>query len=421
MDTQSNSAAFEKCQEESIAFLASRYHAACGDARGTGKTRTAIHAADRVQSRSNLVVCPASVRSNWHYHIETHADHPGDWDVISYNAAISDLRSAHLRARYDVCIIDEEHFCKEVDSQRAQAVLGRGGLASRAKYIWPLSGTFAPNGRPVEYWPMLKALHPAFAQMSFGTYARLYCGMYFDGRENNVKGASRIDEFKAYLDQFIITHTTEQAFPGRQAPVVSRVGVDLDKTDLAKVAEEERNILTREVKLSPAAEDFSQMGDTATLRRLLGEAMAPRAAEFVREKLEGARKVAVFYQHTAVGAYLMKTLSQFQPVLIKGGMSDEQKDAAVKDFGADTDRRVAVLQQQSAGTGVDGLQRACSTAVFAEPDWTPGETEQRVGRLDRKGAEGELVTAYILFARGTLSETVLSVHDNKDKVRAKLQ
>ncbi len=61
--------------------------------------------------------------------------------------------------------------------------------------------------------------------MSFGTFARLYCGMYFDGRENNVKGASRVDEFRGLLDQFIIAHAKTQAFPGRTAPLVSRIGV----------------------------------------------------------------------------------------------------------------------------------------------------------------------------------------------------
>lgn len=412
--------AFDACQEESISFLASRFHAACGDAPGLGKTRSAIKAADRVNAKHSLVICPAGVRSNWWEHIEENYGHTRGWDVIGYSEIIDDMKVLGLRARYDVCIIDEEHFCKEFESQRTLAVFGRGGLASRAAYKWPLSGTFTPNGRPIEYWPMLKNLHPAFATMSYGTFARVYCGSFFDGRALNVKGASNIEEFKVLLDQFIIAHTKAQAFPGRSAPIVVRVPVDLSEEALAKVNTLEREIISRDAYISSTQEKFSQLGDSATMRRLLGEAMAPHAAAFAREKLEGVRKVVVFYQHTNVGENLARSLAAFRPVLYKGGMTDFQKDGAKMMF-ARPEHRVFIAQQQAAGTGINGLQQHSSTAIFAEPDWTPGETEQRIDRLDRKGAECDLVTAYILYARGTLSAAVLGVHDRKDKVRTKLQ
>ena len=419
MSTTSLSA-FEKCQQESIDFLASHFHAGCGDVRGAGKTKTALKAAVAVGAETLLVVCPASVRTNWEAEL-FELPVRGIWSrVVSYNMALDAPRDT-LSDKYDVCIVDEEHFCKEPDSQRANAVFGPRGLASKAKYKWCLSGTFAPNGRPVEYFPMLKALHPHFAKMSFAAYAQRYCGAFYDGRAMNNKGASNIEEFKGLLDEFIITHSYAQVFPGRTEPVLIHVPVDLAASEMLEVNAAERAMISRPAMASPTRENFSQLGDSATLRRLLGEAIIPHAANFVHDKLEGVRKVVVFYQHTDVGVGLALRLNQFNPVVYRGGMSDTKKEEIKRTFREDAKCRVAVIQQQAGGTGMNGLQQVSSTCVFAEPDWTPGETEQRVGRLDRMGAEGDVVTAYVLYARGTMQAAVLGVHDRKDKIREKLQ
>lgn len=411
--------AFNRCQGESITFLASRFHAACGDKPGLGKTRTAILAAEVIQARTGLAICPPGVRTGWFDQLVL-CNARCDWHIIGDSELEDGFKTAHLRKQYDVVVADEAHRYKEFESARTMAVFGPNGLMRRGNYKWCLSGTFSPNGRPVEYWPMLKTLHPDFARMSFAKFTQLYCGAFFDGRAMNVKGASRIEEFKALLDKFIISHTKAQAFPGRSAPVIVRVPVDLSEQNLVAVNRMEREIIGRDAYISATREQFSQLGDSATLRRLLGMAMVGPVEDFVFEKLEGARKVVVFYQHTEVGARLMRGLVRFKPVLYKGGMTDTQKDEAKRAF-ALAPCRVFVAQQQSAGTGINGLQQHSSTAIFAEPDWTPGETEQRIDRLDRMGAESEIVTAYQLYARGTMQAAVVGVHDRKDNIRLRLE
>lgn len=411
--------AFNRCQGESINFLSSRFHGACGDKPGLGKTRTAILAAEVVSARTGLAICPPGVRSGWLDQLAL-VNPRCDWHIIGDSELDDKFKTVHLRARYDVVVPDEAHRYKEFESARTMAVFGPGGLVRRGTYKWPLSGTFSPNGRPVEYWPMLKTLHPDFAAMSYAKFTQLYCGAFFDGRAMNVKGASRLEEFKALLDKFIISHTKAQAFPGRSAPLVVRVPVDLSKQDLVAVNRMEREIIGRDAYISATREQFSQLGDSATLRRLLGMAMIPAAEAFVREKLEGVRKVVLFYQHTDVGAHLVNRLAAFKPILYKGGMTDGNKDNARRAFALPA-HRVFIAQQQSAGTGINGLQQHSSTAIFAEPDWTPGETEQRIDRLDRMGAESELVTAYQLYARGTMQAAVVGVHDRKDGIRLRLE
>ena len=101
-------------------------------------------------------------------------------------------------------------------------------------------------------------------------------------------------------------------------------------------------------------------------------------------------------------------------------MSDASKDDAIKAFEKFPEVRVFLGQRQAAGTGINGLQRVCSTAVVAEPSWTPGETDQLIGRLDRIGQADDLVTAYIMYAKGTLSAVVHGVHERKASTGARL-
>lgn len=414
MTTQN--ADYDRCQQESIDFLAARFHAACGDAPGLGKTRTAVLAAKKIGACNGLVVTLGSsrVQFQWAEEIREQLGYDGrDWDVISFNSTLKPTTGRGLRARYDVVIIDEAHRCKDLESKWARAVLGRNGLAQRGRFVWLLSGTFMPNYRPVELFPMLKTLHPAFAQMSFLDYARRFCGGYFDGRAWQANGASNTDALNDLLRDFLISHTKRQAFPGRKEPVIVPIPFDLDEAELAAVIEEEKTIISREAKISSTQEFYSQLGDAATLRRLTGLAMVPEALQFALEKLEGVDKLALFFQHTAVGEALFRGLVKagIACAWYAGGMSGAQQSDAIAAF--KTSARVLVGQQQAAGTGVDGLQGCADTLVFAEPDWTPGETEQRVNRFDRIGTTSDLVTAYVLYARGTLGAAVWGVHNRK--------
>lgn len=402
-------------------FLAGGFHRGLGDEPGLGKSLQAILAAQRANCKSGLISCPASVRSHWWEEIEEFFGHTRGWDVISYDGARIESHRAHLRDRYDAFVPDEVHFCKECDSLRTRAIFGKGGLARRATYVWPLSGTMAPNGRPLELYPMLKSLHPKFAEMNFAKYAQLYCGMHFDGQEMNVKGASRVEEFAALLAEFCLRRTKREVFPDRREPLVDRVGLDLTGAELRAVQAYEDEIGGREARLSSSFEKFSQMGDSARLQRLLGVAMAPHVAGFVSDKLATVDKVVVFYRHTEVAQKILAALGDagFGCTVYAGGMTDVQKSAAVRRF-QEKGCQVLVGQWQAAGTGINGLQSVCSTMVFAEPDWVPGDTEQRISRLDRMGQQDDIVNAYVLYARQTLQAIVVKVHDGKESRRAKL-
>jgi len=191
----------------------------------------------------------------------------------------------------------------------------------------------------------------------------------------------------------------------------------LSANALSEVVAAEDEIGGREAKLSPSAEKVSQMGDTSRLLRLLGEAKAQKVRQFVRDLLETVPKVVVFAHHRDVIARLADAFAAdgFKPVTYVGGMTDWQKTETVETF-QKPDCRVFIGNRIAAGTGINGLQKVCSTCVIAEPSWVPGETEQMIDRLDRIGQEDDIVNAYILYAEGTLDEVVVRVHERKEMI-----
>ncbi len=412
----------EKFQEDGAAHLASNFHALLADQPGLGKTLQAIAAAERLGLKKVLVVCPASVRSNWLKELNECLGSSYGWQIVSYNEAVKlagcrvILSTTFQLPTWDLIVLDEAHFLKTPESQRTQAIFGNGmGLARRARYKWALTGTPVLN-RPRELFPLLKTLCPAFSTMSFGRFADIYCGAFFDGRALNTKGATNLDDLARKMAGFMLRRTKKEVFPNRTAPLISRVPLELSHADMAAVIAEEDAIGARAVKISSRYEDFSQLGDTSKLLRLIGEAKVPKIAAFVDDLLETVDKVVVFAHHRDVINALVGRLKAHDPVVYQGGMNDAQKDAVKAKFMADPKCRVFIGNRVAAGTGINGLQKVSSTCVIAEPSWVPGETEQMIDRLDRMGQEDDIVNAYLLYAKATLDAVVVQVHDRKEHV-----
>lgn len=405
-------------QRSGVDFLKSHFHALLADEPGLGKTIQAITAAEELGLKRVLVVCPASVRLNWKQEVEECLDDSNGWEIISYNRATQNVEFGE----YDAIILDEAHFLKNPESARSQAVFGnQTGLARRARYKWCLSGTPVLN-RPRELYPILKTLAPGFSGAAFPQFAQRYCGAFFDGRGINTRGASHLDELSSRLEGFMLRRTKQEVMPELPPKILSRVPLYVNDEELAAVTAEEREIEDRESYLSPTHEDFSQLGDLAHLLRLTGEAKVPAAIGFISELLETLDKIVVFARHRSVIEELRMRLEErnLGPVVYQGGMSDVDKKEAVDSFLGRESNRVFIGNIQAAGTGINGLQNACSNVVFVELSWVPGETDQAIDRCHRIGQKSDCVNAYVLHIPGTLESAVLSVQERKTKIIKRL-
>ena len=70
---------------------------------------------------------------------------------------------------------------------------------------------------------------------------------------------------------------------------------------------------------------------------------------------------------------------------VSGEVTEKGKQAAIQRFIEDPSCRCIILQPQSAGFGVDGLQHVCSDMLFLEAPTVAPTFYQAAARLDRDG------------------------------------
>lgn len=123
-------------------------------------------------------------------------------------------------------------------------------------------------------------------------------------------------------------------------------------------------------------------------------------------------KTVVFTQFVQTQSFLRFFLEHrgFEVAIFHGGMSSEQKEAAIADFRDSA----SVLVSTESGAEGRNLQFANHLVNYDLP-WNPMRVEQRIGRLDRIGQE-KPVFIYNLAYEDTLEERVLEVLGQRIKL-----
>jgi SNF2 family DNA or RNA helicase len=154
--------------------------------------------------------------------------------------------------------------------------------------------------------------------------------------------------------------------------------------------------------------DMSTLGSVATVRRLMGVAMAPLAAEYIDGCLDGGEeKIIVFAHHTEALDIIQAKLAKHGVLRIDGSVGPAKRQQIVNRYVADPKTKVLLGNMIAMGTGTDGLQEVAWHCVLAEPDWVLGVNQQAIDRLDR-GGQAAQVQADLLVVPGSFSEKVLA-------------
>jgi len=149
------------------------------------------------------------------------------------------------------------------------------------------------------------------------------------------------------------------------------------------------------------------------------ESKVSQGFQLVDEVLDelGDGKLVVFSNYKMTNRHLLKYLKKYNPVAVYGEVNGADRDRAIDKFISDPTCRVFIGNPQSAGYGIDGLQKVCSTVMYLEPPRTPTEYNQSRDRLDRIGQVFP-VTVKICTAVGTLHERQLeALKNNEDLVQ----
>ena len=437
-----NGLAYHPFQAAGIAYAAARKNTLIGDQPGLGKTIQAIGLANHTGARNVLVICPASVRLQWRkeilkwsvlaprvrvYPIVRSSDgvNPhANYTIVSYDLARAEVIQRLLAARkWDLVVVDEAHYLKSPGALRTRAIFGGGEgvfkdnfISKQAERIVALTGTPLPN-RPRECYTILRALcWDSIDWMSQEKFQFRYnpseTFIGENGRGKTVYAVGRLPELRARMRCNVMVRRHKKDVL-KQLPATQYELHYVEDTGAVRAALKAETMLG----IEPGDNMFSLDGEAiSTVRRMMGEAMAPQAADFIDMTLDGGvDKVVVFAWHKSVVKLLRDALDKYNPLVIDGNTSAVGKYRAVQEFRTDPARRLVIGNIMAVGTGTDGLQDVCQHAIFAEPDWVPGNNQQCVDRLHRIGQRGSVVAQFLVapgsFAEKILGDAIGKLHD----------
>jgi SWI/SNF-related matrix-associated actin-dependent regulator 1 of chromatin subfamily A len=426
-------------QRADIGYALGRRNTLIGDQPGLGKTPVSICFANEIRARRVLVVCPANIRLQWVKRIREwttqpwpytihailaarHGVHPtAEWTVVSYDLCRTEaIGKALAKGRYDLLILDEAHYLKEVSSQRTRALFGGGAtrhfepIAERATRILALTGTPLPN-RPREAYTLARALcWDAIDWQSEDTFRERFNPSMRVEKVNPQTGqkifyiderSGRHAELQNRLrGNFMVRHLKREVLTQLKLPVYDII--QLEETGPVKQALAAERLLDIDPENLEGA-DMAILGHVSVVRRMMGIALAPQIVDYVKMLLTGGEeKLVVFAWHIEVMNILEAGLKQFGVVRIDGSNSS-QKSRLVERFQKDPQVQVCLGNLLSMGVGTDGLQDVAHHALIAEPSWVPGDNEQAFDRLDRFGQK-HVVQGDIFCAPGSFAEKVLA-------------
>jgi len=394
----------------------------CADELGLGKTVTALAMLANPETLPALVVVPAHLPKQWEREVNrflpglrTHVLKKGTpYPLADKNDQLPDVLVSsyhklrgwadHLGYGGDYAIksivYDECQELRRSDSQKYKAA---HHLSLAATYRLGLSATPIYNYGG-EFYSVMDAIKPG----CMGTreeFIREWCAQGY-GDKPRIKDPKA---FGTYLrDSAHMIRRTRQAV-ARELPdlnqVIHQIGSDPKALeDVEDAATELAKIIVSQNKGFEIMKASSELSNT--LRQATGVAKAPYVAEFVRMLLEQDIPVTLFGWHREVYSIWGSRLADFNPAWYTGSESPSKKHKEAQRF-LDGDTNLLILSLRS-GSGLDGLQKRCSTVVFGELDWSPGVLEQCVGRAHRDG-QLDPVFAYYLTAMDGVDPIMIDI------------
>ncbi|XP_051881821.1 SWI/SNF-related matrix-associated actin-dependent regulator of chromatin subfamily A-like protein 1 [Pristis pectinata] len=396
------------------------------DDMGLGKTLQAICIAAVYRKEwPVLVVAPSSVRFTWAQAfsywlpsvnaetinvVKTGKDRlsSSNINIISHDL-LAKLSKQLMERRFQVIIVDESHFLKNMKTARCKAALP---LLQAARRLVLLSGTPALS-RPAELYSQIAAIRPSLFP-SFHQFGMRYCAAKQLPWGWDYSGSSNLLELRLLLLESLMVRRLK-------SDVLSQLPAKRRKVILV---EPEGLSVRARVALEAAAKEVARGQKTKREQKealLLfynrtGEAKVRSIVEYVCDLLESGReKFLVFGHHRLVLDAMCAALEEkgIAFIRIDGSTSSSDRQSLCDHFQSSQTRCIAVLSITAANMGL--TLSSADLVVIAELFWNPGTLFQAEDRVHRIG-QTNCVEIHYLVARGTADDYLWPMIQEKLKV-----
>jgi superfamily II DNA or RNA helicase len=389
----------------------------------THNTASTIMAAVLGGFKKILVVCTASLKTNWKYEISfcddindveiiknSNFDYNKKWHIVNYDI----LKNLHnvppkgvdrsdmpitplLFNEYDLIILDEAHSVKNSSSNRSKLILD---LVKHIKTKWLLTGTPITN-RPIDLYTIMKICDSPVSN-DWDEYVKYFCGSKQIKTKTGktiklTNGSSNLDKLNDFIDDKFLRRRKNGTI---DLPLKTRKTIAIDNNSLKEYTEylkeykgwveenEENEKLRYEVwKNDTDKEKGSFISNKPTqvehlsrlikIRMLLSQEKVKITTELIKDYIDEGHSIIVFSCFTES---LKKIYDEFEniAVYLDGSTPQGNRQDVVNKF--QTDKNIKVFCGNIIAAGVGITLTKGDIVIFNDLDWLPSNHAQAEDR-----------------------------------------
>lgn len=422
-----------------------------GDEMGLGKTVQSIALVMMLLARRKsadrnpvLIVCPKSLTGNWRAEFERFAPHLKvvisqgsgrvatlksieSYDVIitTYQLVVRDLEVLR-KLSWALLLLDEASYIRNPDTDASKAVRS---LQCNARVA--LTGTPVENSTR-DLWAIYQFALPGY--LGSREHFKDRFEQPIQGGMDTPAGLSASERLKKLLRPYFLRRTKREVLKDLPEKIEQILWCDPSPAQ----AEVYRRLLEEgREEIKAARKRSGQSGAKMTMftvllrlrqvccdLRLTGlqkETLSglepddlsgkwPMLLERIDAILEGGGKVLIFSQFVQYLKLVREALESRQITYAYLDGSSQDREAQVKSFQTEKERRVFLISLKAGGYGLN--LTAADHVVLLDPWWNPAVESQAIDRAHRIGQQ-RVVTAYRLAMRGTVEERILALQAKK--------
>ncbi|HEX3313635.1 MAG TPA: DEAD/DEAH box helicase [Gemmataceae bacterium] len=431
-------------QLDGIAFAVGAGRAVLADDMGLGKTIQGVGIAELLAReagiRKVLVVCPASLKSQWRTEIQRFCertvqlvggpsaerrqqyDNDRFFTVCNYEQVLRDILAIEP-VKWDLIVLDEGQRIKNWEAKTSSVI-----KSLKSRFALVLTGT-----------PLENRLDELYSVVQFVDGRRLGPGFRFFNKhriideKGKVLGYKNLGDLRETLKPVLLRRTRDSVkleLPPRTTEIVrippSDEQVEIHRTHMQIVASitAKRYITEMDLLRLQKALLMCRMAADSTLlvtKEEPGYSTKLAYLDDLFERLfeEDGRKVIVFSEWTTMLGLIEKILRRrnLPFVRLDGSIPQKDRPPLVERFQTDPECKL-FLSTNAGSTGLN-LQSA-NTVINVDLPWNPAILEQRIARVHRMG-QLQPVQVYVLVTELTIEENLLrTIAAKKDLALAAL-